>query len=185
MSVVAGGTRNRPAPRENRAPVPGSPRPPPNASTQKTPVVPAVPIAAQPGHQRAALGRPRQYRRRQPSPRPRPAGDAAAASDRMSDFAASLICPLGERGATICTKIPETAPIAVIPAEGTCLSMPAKYDAFRALLGLFSRCENEPGTLGWSAYHAGGETQLEDICRRAHGRGFDSRACCRCRRRIE
>ena len=47
-------------------------------------------IAAQPGHQPAAPGRPRQHRRRQPPPRPRPAADAKAASDRMNDFAGSL-----------------------------------------------------------------------------------------------
>jgi len=43
-----------------------------------------------PGHQPAAPGRPRQHRRRQPPPRPRPAADAKTASDRMSDFAVSL-----------------------------------------------------------------------------------------------
>ena len=47
-------------------------------------------IAAQPGHQPAAPGRPHQHRRRQPPPRPRPAADAKAASDRMNDFAGSL-----------------------------------------------------------------------------------------------
>ena len=47
-------------------------------------------IAAQPGHQPAAPGRPHQHRRRQPPPRPRPAADATAASDRMNDFAVSL-----------------------------------------------------------------------------------------------
>ena len=36
-------------------------------------------------------GRPRQHRRRQPSPRPRPAADAETASDRMNDFAVSLV----------------------------------------------------------------------------------------------
>ena len=49
--------------------------------------------AAQPGHQPPAPGRPRQHRRRQPPPRPRPAADAQATSDRMNDFAASLMYP--------------------------------------------------------------------------------------------
>jgi hypothetical protein len=48
-------------------------------------------VAAQPGHQPAAPGRPDQHRRRQPPPRPRPAADATAASDRMNDFAGSLL----------------------------------------------------------------------------------------------
>ena len=48
-------------------------------------------IAAQPGHQLAAPGRPYQHRRRQPPPRPRPAADAKAASGRMNDFAGSLV----------------------------------------------------------------------------------------------
>ena len=47
-------------------------------------------VAAQPGHQPPAPGRPHQHRRRQPPPRPRPAADAKAASDRMNDFAGSL-----------------------------------------------------------------------------------------------
>jgi hypothetical protein len=47
-------------------------------------------VAAQPGHQVPAHGRPRQRRRRQPSSRPRPAAHAHAASDRMNDFAVSL-----------------------------------------------------------------------------------------------
>ena len=47
-------------------------------------------IAAQPGHQPAAPGRPRQHRRRQPPPRPRPAADAKAAPGCMNDFAGSL-----------------------------------------------------------------------------------------------
>ncbi len=42
------------------------------------------------GHQPAAPGRPCQHRRSQPPPRPRPAADATAASDAMSDFAGSL-----------------------------------------------------------------------------------------------
>jgi predicted transposase YbfD/YdcC len=46
-------------------------------------------VAAQPGHQPAAHGRPRQHRRRQPPPRPRPAADAKAASGHMNDFAGS------------------------------------------------------------------------------------------------
>ena len=51
-------------------------------------------IAAQPGHQLAATGRPDQHRRRQPASCPRPAADATAASGRMSDFAGSLpACP--------------------------------------------------------------------------------------------
>jgi hypothetical protein len=47
-------------------------------------------VAAQPGHQPPAHGRPRQHRRRQPSSRPRPAADAKAASNCMNDFAVSL-----------------------------------------------------------------------------------------------
>jgi predicted transposase YbfD/YdcC len=46
---------------------------------------------AQPGHQLPAPGRPRQHRRRQPPPRPRPAAHAHATSDRMNDFAGSLV----------------------------------------------------------------------------------------------
>jgi len=48
-------------------------------------------VAAQPGRQPSAPGRPRQHRRCQPPPRPRSAADAKAASDRMNDFAGSLI----------------------------------------------------------------------------------------------
>ena len=47
-------------------------------------------ITAQPGHQPAAPGRPRQHRRCQPPPRPRPPAHAQATSDRMNDFAGSL-----------------------------------------------------------------------------------------------
>ncbi len=47
-------------------------------------------VAAQPGHQPAPHRRPRQHRRRQPSPCPRPAAHAQATSDRMNDFAGSL-----------------------------------------------------------------------------------------------
>ena len=47
-------------------------------------------VTAKPGHQPAAPGRPYQHRRCQPPPRPRPAADAKAASDRMNDFAGSL-----------------------------------------------------------------------------------------------
>ena len=54
---------------------------------------------AQPGHQPAPPGRPRQHRRRQPPPRPRPAADANAASDRMNDFAGSP-CSARPRSAT-------------------------------------------------------------------------------------
>jgi len=47
-------------------------------------------MATLPGHQPAPPGRPRQHRRLQPPPRPRPAADAKTASDRMNDFAVSL-----------------------------------------------------------------------------------------------
>jgi predicted transposase YbfD/YdcC len=47
-------------------------------------------IAPQPGHQPAAPGRPRQHRRRQPPPRPRPAAHPQAASSFMN---ATLPCP--------------------------------------------------------------------------------------------
>src|SRR6266702_7605742 len=40
--------------------------------------------AAQPGHQHPAAGRPRQHRRRQPPPRPRPAAHTKAASGCMN-----------------------------------------------------------------------------------------------------
>ena len=62
--------------------------------------------AAKPGHQPPAPGRPRQYRRRQPPPRPRPAAHAQAASRSMNDFAgslacgASLLCKQGVRGSS-------------------------------------------------------------------------------------
>jgi hypothetical protein len=46
-------------------------------------------IAAQPGHQLAAPGRPRQHRRRQPPPRPRPPAHAKTASGCMN---ATLPC---------------------------------------------------------------------------------------------
>ena len=45
---------------------------------------------AQPGHQPAPPGRPRQHRRRQPPPRPRPPAHAKTASERMNDFAECL-----------------------------------------------------------------------------------------------
>jgi hypothetical protein len=46
--------------------------------------------AAEPGHQPPATGGPRQHRRRQPPPRPRPSAHAKAAPDRMNDLAVSL-----------------------------------------------------------------------------------------------
>ena len=49
--------------------------------------------AAQPGHQPPAHRWPRQHRRRQPPPRPRPAAHAQATSDRMNDFAGSCQPP--------------------------------------------------------------------------------------------
>ncbi len=50
-------------------------------------------LAAQPGHQHPAPGRPHKHRRRQPPPRPRPVADAKATSDCISDFAVSLSYP--------------------------------------------------------------------------------------------
>ena len=47
-------------------------------------------LAEEPGHQPPAPGRPRQHRRRQPSPPPRPAAHAKAASGCMN---ATLPCP--------------------------------------------------------------------------------------------
>ena len=47
-------------------------------------------LAAEPGHQPPAPGRPRQHRRRQPAPPPRPAAHAKAASGCMN---ATLPCP--------------------------------------------------------------------------------------------
>jgi len=48
-------------------------------------------ITAQPGHQPATPARPCQYRRRQPPPRARPAAHDQTTSDRMNDFAGSLV----------------------------------------------------------------------------------------------
>jgi hypothetical protein len=48
-------------------------------------------LAAQPGHQPAAHRWPLEHRRRQPPPRPRPAARATSSSDRMNDFAGSLL----------------------------------------------------------------------------------------------